>query len=50
MEHRIQSDHTADPRLVRLSIGLESFQDLKADLIQAMNKCVVKVEGGAVKL
>ncbi|BGP43991.1 hypothetical protein JCM10450v2_008208 [Rhodotorula kratochvilovae] len=35
IEHRIISDPNEDPRLVRLSIGLEDFEDLKADWEQA---------------
>ncbi|KAF8639426.1 hypothetical protein AX16_010281 [Volvariella volvacea WC 439] len=40
IEHRVQSDPTADPRLVRLSIGVEDFEDLKADLRHALAKLV----------
>ncbi|KAG6918921.1 hypothetical protein DXG01_010576 [Tephrocybe rancida] len=35
-EHRLQSDAGADPRLIRLSIGVEEVEDLKADLRQAL--------------
>ncbi|GJN94752.1 hypothetical protein Rhopal_007844-T1 [Rhodotorula paludigena] len=35
IEHRIISDPSSDPRLLRVSIGLEAFEDLKADLEQA---------------
>ncbi|RDB21935.1 hypothetical protein Hypma_011084 [Hypsizygus marmoreus] len=37
-EHRMQSDPDADPRIVRLSVGVEEVEDLKADLRQALNK------------
>ncbi|KAH9482934.1 putative trans-sulfuration enzyme [Psilocybe cubensis] len=36
VEHRIQSDPSADPRLIRLSIGVEDVDDLKADIKQAL--------------
>ncbi|PPQ92393.1 hypothetical protein CVT25_008743 [Psilocybe cyanescens] len=36
VEHRIQSDPTSDPRLIRLSIGVEDVDDLKADIKQAL--------------
>ena len=35
IEHRILSDSGADPRLIRLSIGVEDVEDLKEDLRQA---------------
>ncbi|KAF8192491.1 Cys/Met metabolism PLP-dependent enzyme-domain-containing protein [Pholiota molesta] len=38
VEHRIQSDPSSDPRLIRLSIGVEEVEDLKADLQQAFRK------------
>jgi len=36
VEHRIQSDPSSDPRLIRLSIGVEDVEDLKADLQQGL--------------
>ncbi|GAA5857261.1 hypothetical protein JCM8547_009403 [Rhodosporidiobolus lusitaniae] len=45
IEQRRVSDPGADPRLIRLSIGLEDFQDLKNDLITGLNK-VVQIEQG----
>ncbi len=36
-EHRLRSDPTAPPALIRLSIGLESSEDLIADLDQALS-------------
>lgn len=36
-EHRIVSDPTMDPGLVRLSIGIEDVEDLIADLDQALS-------------
>ncbi|TNY18667.1 cystathionine gamma-synthase [Rhodotorula diobovata] len=46
IEQRLVSDPGADPRLVRISVGLEDFEDLKADLIQGM-KAVQRLEEGA---
>lgn len=40
IEHRIASDAKADPRLVRLSIGVEEVEDLKDDLRQAFKSIV----------
>ncbi|KAG6813503.1 hypothetical protein H0H92_010528 [Tricholoma furcatifolium] len=37
-EHRLQSDPGADPCLIRLSIGVEEAEDLKADLRQALQQ------------
>jgi cystathionine gamma-synthase len=36
IEHRIISDHKEDPCLVRLSVGLEDFEDLQADVRRAL--------------
>ncbi|EFI27686.1 cystathionine gamma-synthase [Coprinopsis cinerea okayama7 len=36
IERRINSDTRADPRLIRLSIGVEEFEDLRDDLRQAL--------------
>ncbi|KAH8915517.1 cystathionine gamma-synthase [Atractiella rhizophila] len=36
IEQRLLSDPTEDPRLVRLSIGVEDFEDLRADLEQGL--------------
>ncbi|GAA5980404.1 hypothetical protein JCM10908_001643 [Rhodotorula pacifica] len=46
IEQRLVSDPGADPRLIRLSVGLEDFEDLKADLIRGFNR-VIKSERGA---
>jgi cystathionine beta-lyase/cystathionine gamma-synthase len=35
---------------VRLSIGVESFEDLKQDLIHGMNKVLAKERGRTLKL
>lgn len=35
IEQRASSDSSADPRLIRLSIGVEDVEDLKDDLRQA---------------
>ncbi|ORY85385.1 Cys/Met metabolism PLP-dependent enzyme-domain-containing protein [Leucosporidium creatinivorum] len=47
IEQRSVSDPGADPRLIRLSIGLEDFEDLKADLIAGFAK-VIEIEQGKV--
>ncbi|KAH6915005.1 cystathionine gamma-synthase [Coprinopsis sp. MPI-PUGE-AT-0042] len=36
VERRLNSDPNADPRLIRLSVGVEEYEDLKADLRQAL--------------
>ncbi|PSS37311.1 hypothetical protein PHLCEN_2v788 [Hermanssonia centrifuga] len=38
IEHRIASDSKADPRLIRLSVGVEDIEDLKADLRRALQE------------
>ncbi|KAK7695476.1 hypothetical protein QCA50_000112 [Cerrena zonata] len=38
IEQRVASDASADPRLVRISVGVEDFEDLKADLTRAFNE------------
>ncbi|KAI0675568.1 cystathionine gamma-synthase [Trametes maxima] len=38
IELRIQSDAKADPRLIRISVGVEDVEDLKEDLRQAFKK------------
>ncbi|KAJ3573873.1 hypothetical protein NP233_g2152 [Leucocoprinus birnbaumii] len=38
VEHRLGSDPGADPSLVRLSIGVEEFEDLQGDLRQALQQ------------
>ncbi|KAI5479009.1 cystathionine gamma-synthase [Pseudohyphozyma bogoriensis] len=38
MEHRLVSDPSSDPRLVRLSVGVEDFEDLKNDLEGALHR------------
>jgi len=45
-EHRKNSDAHADPRIVRLSIGVEDFEDLRDDLKQALIE-VSKLESKA---
>ncbi|KAI9628120.1 hypothetical protein KEM48_011798 [Puccinia striiformis f. sp. tritici PST-130] len=40
IQHQVQADPSADPRIVRISVGLEDFQDLKNDLIQAFDKVI----------
>ncbi|KAF4602184.1 hypothetical protein EYR40_005388 [Pleurotus pulmonarius] len=38
IEHRIHSDPGADPRLIRISVGVEDLEDLKDDLRSAFQK------------
>ncbi|KAH8106123.1 cystathionine gamma-synthase [Cristinia sonorae] len=38
VEHRVASDPSEDPRLIRLSIGVEEVEDLKDDLRRAFQK------------
>ncbi|KAM0793136.1 hypothetical protein ACM66B_000612 [Microbotryomycetes sp. NB124-2] len=45
IEQRVVSAPESDPRLLRLSIGLEDFDDLKQDLIRGFNK-VLEIEQG----
>lgn len=40
IQQQATADPSSDPRIVRLSIGLEDFNDLKADLIQAFDRVV----------
>jgi len=42
IEHRLGSDPDSDPRLVRLSIGVEEFEDLKNDLRAGLQSLVAK--------
>ncbi|RXW17227.1 hypothetical protein EST38_g8618 [Candolleomyces aberdarensis] len=44
VERRLDSDPNEDPRLVRLSIGVEEVEDLKSDLQQALQK-LAKIKG-----
>ncbi|KAI5478289.1 hypothetical protein MNV49_005244 [Pseudohyphozyma bogoriensis] len=45
MEQRVVSDSGADPCLIRISVGMEDFEDLKADLIYGFRK-VVQLDNG----
>ncbi|GBE79576.1 Uncharacterized trans-sulfuration enzyme [Sparassis crispa] len=40
IEQRIQSDPGADPRLIRISVGVEDLEDLKNDLRRAFQEIV----------
>ncbi|TDL29400.1 cystathionine gamma-synthase [Rickenella mellea] len=40
IEQRLQSDPGADPRLVRISVGVEDIEDLKDDLREAFKRLV----------
>jgi len=39
MEYRARADPNEDPTLVRISIGLEDFEDLRDDMRQALVRC-----------
>ncbi|SCV66916.1 BQ2448_5562 [Microbotryum intermedium] len=43
VKQRLLADENEDPHLVRFSIGLEDFEDLKADVIRGLNK-VLEIE------
>lgn len=36
VEHRVTADPSEDPRLIRLSVGVEDLEDLKKDLKQGL--------------
>ena len=38
IEQRVASDSGSDPRLIRLSIGIEDIEDLKNDLRSALQE------------
>ncbi|GAA5857259.1 hypothetical protein JCM8547_009402 [Rhodosporidiobolus lusitaniae] len=40
IEQRVISDPKCDPRLLRISVGIEELEDLKADMEQALKKVV----------
>jgi len=40
VEQRSNSDPKADPRVVRISVGVEDFEDLKSDMAQALKRVV----------
>ncbi|SPO25680.1 related to Cystathionine beta-lyase [Ustilago trichophora] len=42
LEHRCKSDPTEDPRIIRVSVGLEEFEDLQADLRAAFIQILEK--------
>ena len=46
IEWRIMSDSTADPRLIRISVGCEAWDDLKADLERGFGEAL-KLASGA---
>lgn len=46
IEHRYQCDSRVDPRLIRLSIGVEELEDLKSDLRQG----ILRLEQARAKL
>lgn len=40
VEHRARADPNEDPRLVRISVGVEDIEDLKSDLREGLKKVV----------
>jgi cystathionine gamma-synthase len=38
LEHRFGVDPSEDPSLIRISVGLEDFEDLRSDLREALKK------------
>lgn len=40
LEHRFGVDPSEDPALVRISVGLEDFEDLRCDLRAALLKLI----------
>lgn len=49
LEHRVKSDPTEDPRIIRVSVGLEDFEDLKADLTAAFKEVLERESNGQLK-
>ncbi|KAJ7904420.1 Cys/Met metabolism PLP-dependent enzyme-domain-containing protein [Mycena olivaceomarginata] len=45
VEYRASWDPTSDPRAVRISIGIEDLEDLKADIRQALGLVQVRILG-----
>ena len=46
VEWRAMSDASVDPRLVRLSVGIEGWEDLRADLEEGFGRLVEEMESG----
>ncbi|KAN0061696.1 hypothetical protein ACQY0O_005688 [Thecaphora frezii] len=49
MEHRKVSDSSEDPRLIRVSVGLEDLEDLKEDIRQAIRELKLRESQGQLK-
>lgn len=49
LEHRCKSDPTEDRRIVRVSVGLEEFEDLRADLRAAFKEVLAREARGELK-
>lgn len=49
LEHRIKSDPTEDARIIRVSVGLEEFDDLQADLRAAFRQVLEKERNGQLQ-
>ncbi|EST05468.1 Cys/Met metabolism, pyridoxal phosphate-dependent enzyme [Kalmanozyma brasiliensis GHG001] len=49
LEHRVKSDAKEDPRVVRVSVGLEDVGDLKADLRGAFGRVLQMEKEGKLK-
>ncbi|TKY85836.1 hypothetical protein EX895_005377 [Sporisorium graminicola] len=49
LEHRVKSDPSEDARIVRVSVGLEAFEDLRADLRAAFAEVLRREAKGELK-
>lgn len=49
LEHRVKSDPTEDPRIIRVSVGLEEFEDLQADLRSAFAEALQRESQGQLE-
>ncbi|CBQ73113.1 related to Cystathionine beta-lyase [Sporisorium reilianum SRZ2] len=49
LEHRVKSDPREDARIVRVSVGLEEFDDLRADLRAAFTEVLERERQGLLK-
>ncbi|SPO25534.1 related to Cystathionine beta-lyase [Ustilago trichophora] len=49
LEHRCKSDPSEDARIIRVSVGLEEFEDLKADLRAAFTQVLEKESKGQLQ-
>ncbi|CDR99143.1 related to cystathionine beta-lyase [Sporisorium scitamineum] len=49
LEHRVKSDPTEDARIIRVSVGLEEFEDLRVDLRTAFRQVLQREGQGQLK-